>query len=219
MTLPERLAAYNTPEGAQRYLDEYSKVHRKVSDRRERRLLNRWARRIGEPGTVLDLPCGWGRYLPFFTELGARVIEADYSVDMVWDSRRLHPGSPPLGGLRCFGHQIPLADRAVDLVFSMRLSHHLADPVLRRDHLREILRVADRWVLFTYFDHASPKNLMRRARTRLGLTDKPPKSTLRRGEVRRIIAESSFEIVTDPFLFAIGSGHRMVLARRLPAGD
>jgi len=215
VTLPERLAAYNTPEGAQRYLDEYSKAHRRISDRRERRILRRWSREIGAPGTVLDLPCGWGRYLPFFVDLGAAVIEADYSVDMVHDSRRLHPDSPVLGGVRCFGHQIPLGDRAVDLVFSMRLSHHLADPVLRRDHLREILRVADRWVLFTYFDHASPKNVLRRIRTRLGLSDKPPKSTLRRGEVRRIITESSFELRADPFLFAIGSGHRMVLARRV----
>ena len=75
MTLPERLDAYNTPEGAQRYLDEYDKVHRKVSDRRERRILSRWARQIGAPGTVLDVPCGWGRYLPFFNELGASVAD------------------------------------------------------------------------------------------------------------------------------------------------
>ncbi len=213
MTLPERLAAYNSPAGAEKYLDEYQKVHRKVSNRRERRLLKRWSTEIGNVRTALDMPSGWGRYLPFLEGLGAKVIEADYSYDMVAKSRDLHPDHPALG-LRCFGHQIPCGDQSVDLVFSMRLSHHLVDAAVRREHLRELLRVADRWVVFSYFDHASPKNLLRRFRTWIGQTRKPPKSTLRRGEVRRIVEESGFDIKADPFLFRIGSGHRLVLAKR-----
>jgi hypothetical protein len=213
MTLPERLAAYNSPAGAKKYVDEYDKVHRKVSDHRERRLLKRWSEDIGSIGTALDMPSGWGRYLPFLEDLGARVIEADYSYDMVAKSRALNPDFPTLG-MRCFGHEIPCSDRSIDLVFSMRLSHHLVDPFVRRQHLRELFRVADKWVIVSYFDHASPKNLLRRFRTWIGQTRKAPKSTLRRGEVSRIAFESGFELEADPFLFRIGSGHRLVLARR-----
>jgi len=215
MTAPERLQEYASAAGAAEYRDEYVKLHRKLSDRRERRLLDRWFGRVGAVQSALDLPCGFGRYLPYLQSQGARVVEADYSGSMVRMSWDQHPAAPPAAGLRCFGHEIPLRDRAVELVFSMRLNHHLVDPAVRREHLRELLRVSGRWAIFTYFDHASVKNLLRRARARLRLTRKPPKSTLRRAEVHALAAECGFRIVEDPWLFVIGSGHRLVLAERV----
>lgn len=217
MTLPERLAAYHAPEGAEEYLDEYVKFHRRLSDRRERHLLESWRPRMGRLRRALDLPCGWGRYLPWLAADGCQVIEADYSGSMLEKSRRMHPQLPPLASVRCLGNRIPLRDGAVDLAFSMRLNHHLVDPKVRRDHLRELFRVSAGWVVFSYFDHASFKNTLRRLRTKLGLTRKSPKNTLRRGEVHALARESGYEIVEDPRLFLIGSGHRLVLARR--AGD
>ncbi len=214
MTAPERLKVYASAEGAVEYFEEYEKFHRRLSDRRERRLLERWFERIGGVATALDLPCGWGRYLPYLQARGARVVEADFSGSMVRMSRERHAATPTAGGLRCFGHRIPLRDGAVDLVFSMRLNHHLADPAVRREHLRELFRVSGRWVMFTYFDHASVKNLLRRARAGLGLTRKSPKNTLRRAEVRAIAQDCGFRVVEDPWLFLVGSGHRMVLAER-----
>lgn len=214
MTLRHRLREYDSPEGAAQYFREYEKLHRRISDRRERRLLERWFARMGPLGTALDLPCGWGRYLESLGCLASRVIEADYSRDMV-KSARAHGGAHPPAGLRCFGHEIPLRDRSADLVFSMRLNHHLVDPEVRRGHLRELFRVSARWTVFSYFDHDSVKNLLRRARTSIGLTRKPPKSTLRRDEVRALAAECGFRVVEDPWLFAIGSGHRLVLGERV----
>lgn len=214
MTAPNRLKEYASAEGAREYFEEYDKVHRKLSDRRERRLLERWFERIGSVATAVDLPCGWGRYLPFLRARGARVVEADYSgsmVRMAWDR---HPSAEPLAGIRCFGHRIPLRDGAVELAFSMRLNHHLVDPEVRRAHLRELFRVSSRWVIVSYFDHFSVKNLLRRARSGLGLTRKTPKNTLRRSDVRALAAECGYHIHEDPWLFVIGSGHRIVLAER-----
>lgn len=214
MTLRHRLEEYDSPAGAAQYFDEYDKLHRKLSDRRERIILERWFARIGPIGTALDLPCGWGRYLGALGRIAGRVIEADYSRDMV-KSARGRGGEPVPAGLRCYGHEIPLRDRAADLVFSMRLNHHLVDPSVRREHLRELFRVSRRWVMFSYFDHASVKNLLRRARTAAGLTRKPPKSTLQRPAVRALAAEGGFRVVEDPWLFVIGSGHRLVLGERI----
>ncbi len=214
MTQRQRLKFYDSPEGAVEYYEEYEKVHRRLSDRRERRILNRWLNQIGPLESALDLPCGFGRYLPFLRAHGARVIEADYSRDMVKASRQNSPAAPP-SGFRCFGHEIPLQDRAMDLCFSMRLSHHLVDPEVRRAHVREILRVSRRFAIFSYFDHASFKNLLRRVRTRVGLTRKPAKSTLRRSEVHALVAAAGFRVVEDPWLFVIGSGHRLTLAERV----
>jgi len=214
MTLPERLAQYDATEGAEEYLDEYRKFHRKLSDRREHKLLDRYFARIGIIESALDLPCGWGRYMPYLAQHGATVLEADYSSSMVRKVAEVFPKAELLGRMRCFGHRIPLADRAVAMVFSMRLSHHLADPTVRREHVQEIFRVADRWAIFSYFDTASMKNRIRQARTAVGLSKKNPKNTLGRGEVRQMAQDAGWEVLEDPMLFLVGSGHRLVLARR-----
>lgn len=215
MTLPERLAEYHAAEGAEEYLDEYRKFHRKLSDKRERRILDRYFERIGKVVSALDLPCGWGRYMPYLSMHGASVLEADYSGSMVQKVKQVFPNAPLLGRMRCFGHRIPLADRAVDIVFSMRLNHHLSDPAVRREHVQELFRVADRFVIFSYFDSASLKNVIRRAKTAAGLSKKLPKNTLRRSTVRALAEEAGFRILEDPMLFVVGSGHRLVLAERV----
>ncbi len=214
MTLPERLAQYHAAEGAEEYLDEYRKFHRKLSDRREHHLLDKYFLHIGKIHSALDLPCGWGRYMPYLRAQGAEVLEADYSGSMVAKVVEVFPDTPLLGRMRCFGHRIPLANRSMDLVFSMRLSHHLADPVVRREHVQELFRVADRYVIFSYFDRASLKNAIRRARTAVGLCKKRPKNTLGRAQVKSLAEEAGFRIVQDPMLFVVGSGHRLVLAER-----
>ena len=215
MTLPERLAQYHAAEGAEEYLDEYHKFHRKLSDRREHKLLDAYFAQVGGVATALDLPCGWGRYMPYLRSHGAEVLEADYSGSMLAKVAEVFPDTPLLGRMRCFGHRIPLQNRAVELVFSMRLSHHLADPVVRREHIEELFRVADRWVIFTYFDRASLKNLIRRAATAVGLNKKHPKNTLSRAQVQAIAKAAGFQIHQDPMLFVVGSGHRLVLAERI----
>ncbi|MHC4822895.1 MAG: class I SAM-dependent methyltransferase [Planctomycetota bacterium] len=215
MTLPERLAEYHAAEGAEEYLDEYRKFHRKLSDKRERKILDRYFEKIGKVSSALDLPCGWGRYMPYLSMHGATVLEADYSGSMVQKVKQVFPNAHLLGRMRCFGHRIPLGDRALDIVFSMRLNHHLSDPVVRREHVQELLRVADRYAIFSYFDSASLKNVIRRAKTAVGLSKKLPKNTLRRTQVNAIAKEAGFRIVEDPMLFVVGSGHRLVLAERV----
>ncbi len=215
MTLPRRLAEYDSPEGAREYLEEYEKLHRRLSDRREKAILRRWFAGLEPVGTVLDLPSGWGRYTPELQVLGRSLVRADYSGEMLRLARRLFPDPPALGAFRAFGHRIPARDRAFDLVFSMRLNHHLPDPEVRRGHLREILRVSAHYALFSYFDAASLKNRLRELERRLG-RPKRAKNTLRRAEVEALIREAGFEIVESRLLFLLGSGHRLVLARRLP---
>ncbi|MHC4381013.1 MAG: hypothetical protein ACYSU1_07980 [Planctomycetota bacterium] len=134
---------------------------------------------------------------------------------MVQKVKQVFPNAHLLGRMRCFGHRIPLGDRALDIVFSMRLNHHLSDPVVRREHVQELLRVADRYAIFSYFDSASLKNVIRRAKTAVGLSKKLPKNTLRRTQVNAIAKEAGFRIVEDPMLFVVGSGHRLVLAERV----
>lgn len=215
MTLPHRLDFYNSPEGAVEYLEEYEKSHRKLSDKRERKLLAGYFQKMGELNRSLDLPCGWGRYLPYLQSQSKEVYQSDWSHDMLALGKERFGDESSAGRFRSLGNQLPLDSKSMDLCFSMRLNHHLVDPKVRRQHVRELFRVSNQWAIFSYFDKNSLKSWTRRVRKFFG-GKKVLKNTLTRAEVHEIAVKSGFEIVADPMLFAIGSGHRLVLAKRQP---
>jgi len=71
--------------------------------------------------------------------------------------------------------------------------------------VHELLRVARRYVLMTFFDHHSLKNRLRQR------TKKPPKMTMTTDEVAALARERNAELVEAPMLSIIGSGHRYAL--------
>ena len=109
---------------------------------------------------------------------------------------------------------IPLADRSVDGVVCIRLCHHLPTPAERQRLLTELLRVADRFVVMTYFDFNSVKNVLRRIRP---FDRKRPKNTMRTEEVAGLAAARGFALRRSPHLSFFGSGHRYALLVRAGA--
>jgi ubiquinone/menaquinone biosynthesis C-methylase UbiE len=207
-----KLQNYNSLRGATSYRADYErKLHRRLSDRRERALLARYFRAIGEVDTVLDLPCGHGRLADFLRQRCRRLLEADWSLSMVTVNREDHGGSAH-GYLRCSALEIPLPDRSVDVALSFRLSHHLESQQLREQHLRELFRVARRAVVVTWFSATSLKNRLRQLRTALG--GKQKKHVLHNARVRALAGESGFVQRAARPLFLIGSGHVVGLFAR-----
>jgi hypothetical protein len=122
---------------------------------------------------------------------------------------------PALVSADCF--ELPFADRAFEAVTSIRLCHHIPLEENRERYLREILRVCERDCLFTFFDHASLKNTVRRLRSALG-SGKRAKYTMRRDRVEVVARECGFEWKGSWMLSRLFSGHRFTwLARRDPA--
>lgn len=95
--------------------------------------------------TVLDLPCGTGRFFPIFTRRGHRVFGGDVSRDMLAAVPNSRRGSGGVLRLRCEAERIPLPDQSVDTVLAMRFWSFLPDAV-RRQVLAEWRRVARRGV-------------------------------------------------------------------------
>jgi ubiquinone/menaquinone biosynthesis C-methylase UbiE len=207
-----KLDNYNSPRGAAAYKSDYErKLHRKVSDRRERKIFAKFFGRIGHQRSALDLPCGAGRLFSLLRGNVERVVEADWSQTMVALNRADHDAAAA-GYLRCSALQIPVADRAFDLVVSVRLSHHLESQADRETHLRELFRVAARYVVVTYFWHDSLKNLLRRMRA--PFDRKAPKNTMRTGDVLRVATECGYRRLEAIQLSRIGSGHVFALFER-----
>jgi ubiquinone/menaquinone biosynthesis C-methylase UbiE len=90
---------------------------------------------------VVDLGCGTGRFSKMLAaELGARVIGFDPSGRMI-DQARRKPATSPVAFGRARGHELPLPDGCVDLVFMSQIYHHLPDPLAVAGECRRVLRI------------------------------------------------------------------------------
>lgn len=130
---------------AQKYLHKHKDgLARTLSHRRDEQLARRALALAGEPGLVMDLPCGAGRFWPLLAEKPNRVIiGADNSADMV--AMACKSQSPEVvqrvRPLQTSAFAIDMPDNAVDSIFCMRLLHHVGEPQHRATLLKEFHRV------------------------------------------------------------------------------
>lgn len=117
---------------------------RRLSLWRDAQLARLALRDAGDPGLVLDLPSGAGRFWPVLAEHANRVIlAADPSVDML-DIAEAQSSAEVRKRIRTFQSSalsIDLSANAVDCIFCMRLFHHIGDSEERRAILEEFYRV------------------------------------------------------------------------------
>ena len=168
------LDRYNSPQGAASYSGKFEKHWtERLNNRREQRLVRRILGQIpatDRAGLALDMPCGYGRLYPLVREVVPQVVEGDWSFHLLQTARQ-HLGErdtadAPRGFVRGTALAMPFADRAFDLVLSVRLSHHISSRDERHQHVREVLRISNKWVVFTYFDARSLKNVLHEFRRR-----------------------------------------------------
>ena len=106
-------------------------------------------RRLSPLDSVLDCPCGAGRFLPSIALFASRVWAIDQSGPMVQLARQ---ASPPAGFAIADADALPLPDRSVDAVVCSRLLHHLPAADERVRILAEAGRVARRAVIVSFTD-------------------------------------------------------------------
>ena len=111
--------------------------------------------------SVLDLPCGHGRFAELLGQRTERLIQGDLAAAML---RRREGGSREAvqGSLL----ELPLRDGAIELAFCFRVLHHFPEPELRARAIAELGRVSRRWVLTSYYDAGSFPVLRDRLRGR-----------------------------------------------------
>lgn len=154
---------------------------------REQALLQAvWPGRPGE--TVLDLPCGAGRLLPWLRDQrGHRVLQADGSLAMLHQARDRAgvPAPAVLGNALA----MPFADRAVDGVVMFRFLHHLGRDAAGTA-LAEACRVARRFVVASFFHPCSFHHAQRVVRSWCG--QPPTRFALTLGTLRGVMARHGF---------------------------
>ncbi|MGB4075112.1 class I SAM-dependent methyltransferase [Pseudomonas sp.] len=120
-------------------------LSRRLSHWRDEQMARHALKLAGDPGLVLDLPCGAGRFWPLLAENPNRLIfAADNSADML----DIAEASQPMEVLmqvetfRTSAFAIDLTANAVDCIFCIRLLHHIEQPEHRLAILREFHRVS-----------------------------------------------------------------------------
>jgi SAM-dependent methyltransferase len=215
--LPETSAAYQEEyeelSEARRYNEEYrDQVTKRWSTRREFQLLDGLLSSQPRSELLLDLPCGGGRLSDRLAPFTERLVEADIAFGQLRYALEHHEGTDPRIWMSASAFHIPFHDASVDGVVCCRLSHHLPTPEERERLVRELLRVAERFVIMTFFDYHSVKNYIRRARR--PFNGKPPKMTMTVERVRELAEEGGARLVAAPPLSRLFSGHRYALLEK-----
>ena len=158
---------YNYDHALTYYLKHRKSWSRKLSDWREQSLARKALNYAGKSQTVLDLPCGTGRFWPLLTEKKDRhIIAADSSLDMLKVAIEHCPEKmrSQIELLHTSAYNINLADNYVDTIFCLRLLHHIGDKDKRRRILEELYRVTRKNVLLSLWVDGNFKAHRRRNR-------------------------------------------------------
>jgi ubiquinone/menaquinone biosynthesis C-methylase UbiE len=160
-----RLARYMSKEGAELYRKKYDRSFlRRLSCRRELRLVARAMDDLGAGGSVLDVPCGAGRLTGTLLERAERAVCADVSPAMLAHARRALRPAIAEGRVeltRASVGSLPFEDDAFDRALCWRLLHHLTERPVRVRALSELGRVARRGVVASFADSDTWKSRIR----------------------------------------------------------
>jgi len=189
-----------SPEHAQQYHDKHRDgLARRISNWWEHRMARRALQMAGNPKSILDLPCGAGRFWAMLAEEPQRELyAADNSENMVEVADRSHP--PEIRNrFRLFqtsAFAIDLPDGAVENVFCMRLLHHIGEAGHRMQIYREFHRVSRDTVCLSLWVDGNYK-ARRRLRLEARRTDKPYQNrfVLRREAAEQEFRDAGFEVV------------------------
>ena len=134
----------------------YRSLDQALVDWREQRILTAILTSCQlQGGTLLDVPCGYGRFTALFARLGIKATGADAWYDMAHVARQEQGPPAHTRWLQADLAHLPFADSAFDCALSIRLLHHRFTQDERIQMVRELGRVARRYVVFSFYHHAS----------------------------------------------------------------
>ncbi|MHC4841159.1 MAG: class I SAM-dependent methyltransferase [Planctomycetota bacterium] len=133
-------------------VDEYNAIRFKggfggPKTLRKWKLIQKAIAGIPDIKTVMDLPCGTGRFTALALDHGWDLINADISGPMLDAARNCAEGHPNLiGNLRTDATTLPFDDKSLGLIFSIRFLMHVPREV-RVKVFREFGRVSKQYVV------------------------------------------------------------------------
>jgi ubiquinone/menaquinone biosynthesis C-methylase UbiE len=171
---------------------------RHMSNWREQRAAERALAMAGEPKSILDLPCGAGRFWELLARMPDRYLMAgDYSQDMINTALRFQP--PHIAGrfnaFQTSAFDIKLPDAAIDCIFCMRLLHHYDKKEARAKILQEFHRVSRDTVCLSLWVDGNIQAWRRRLRSSRRTRPDQTRFLFERSQIESEFFECSFDII------------------------
>jgi ubiquinone/menaquinone biosynthesis C-methylase UbiE len=106
---------------------------------------------VGMESTVLDIPCGTGRFYPIFSKVN-KLIMIDRDASMLESLKERHNPGDNAQVLEGDITSIQLDDNSVDLCMSMRMFHHIDSDEFVLKVIKELSRVSSKYVAFSFYN-------------------------------------------------------------------
>jgi SAM-dependent methyltransferase len=195
--------------------------HRFSTTERQKRNVRKWAAirkalaMTTGVRTILDLPCGTGRFTGALAREGFEVVGSDISLEMLRKAAAIPGGQQRAirGYLQANAEHLPLLDGSLDCVVCIRFMMHV-DPATRVRMLREFRRVSRRWAIVDYRHKYTFRYVLTHTFGKLGL-GRAPLSRVSHRDLEQEFRDAGFAIrsvirVSTPLL----SDKWVVLAER-----
>jgi len=162
----QNCARFSNIDIASRYPSEFRQGHDR--DVREKNTILYALKYIPAGSHILDLPCGTGRVAQLLIQQGYDVTAADRSHEMVMAAQKNLDPVPgkQLSTIRYSQEDLirgtSFNDKEFDAVICHRLFHHLIDPDIRIQAIRELHRIVTGTIIFSFFNSFSLNSGFRR---------------------------------------------------------
>ena len=189
---------YQSLDNAIRYNEKYIQKKKMRTDR-ENKILGKLLDSRRTVRSILDLPSGGGRLSSLFAENCELLVEMDISLGQIRYGIEHCKIRIPQVWLRASSFEVPLADKSVDGVVCIRLCHHFYSLDEVEKLIAEILRVAQSFVIVSFSNANSLKNIYRRLR---GIRIQ---NRFTKGDIARIAARHDARLVSCQAMAALRS--------------
>ena len=193
---------FQAQEVAEYEKKRYRNWDQRLVDRREKKILQTYLSKIeSHCPLLLDLPCGYGRFISLSLTWGYKVVAADLSPAMV--ARALQRGrveGVTEGVVLDALLGLPFKDESFGLILAMRFFHHLHQEEERKMVLHEFWRVAQKDMLLSFYQ----ENFFHRAQRRLRRWIKRSPTQIKMiswGKFHREVSEMGWAVVEKKALF------------------
>ncbi|HWN93523.1 MAG TPA: class I SAM-dependent methyltransferase [Methylomirabilota bacterium] len=152
---------------ARRYFEKHQRgFWRRFNTWREAGMARRALLLAGRPQSVLDLPCGTGRFWDLLAEEPRRKIyAADLNPAMFETGLKFRPAlAKRVEAFQASAFSIPQPDQFVECVFSIRLLHHIEKADDRLAILREFKRVSSSSIIISLWIDGNYRAMLRQRR-------------------------------------------------------
>lgn len=147
-------------EQVERYAEKrYRSWDQRWISKKEQRLVTSLFHDYQLHGTILDVPVGYGRFLPILREFGT-VCALDWGfMPLVYQERKVGIAYGSVNGIAQF---LPFRSQSIDVIFCFRLFQHMHEQEERIAILKEFKRVSRNWIVVSVYIK-NPLHILHRA--------------------------------------------------------